>query len=336
MGPRDRRPLLQGRGQHAGRTRASLWSASGAAAADRDVHRRVGARAGRRRCSRARTRWLPGTSYVISYHAPQGHYAATSNDFTVNRTVGPLTTPAVGQRSVPLRRGRRRTDRHVAADELLRRRRLLDGDRRTCPPSRRRHPRRARRASRRPPPWRRRSRSAPASGTPPWRCRDRSGRSRGQRVRPRDATGDVHTGAPPCRRAARSRSRRACPARRCSDGAWTFTTAAATGASVSLWTDAEVPTVAAWNDPDPVMVGTRFTASVAGRRHGHPVLQGRDQHRDAHRQPLGRVGDQGRGGARRRRSPPPAGRRCPWPRRSCSCRDRSTRPPTTRRRAGTR
>ena len=38
----------------------------------------------------------PGTSYVISYHAPLGHYSATSNDFTVNRTVGPLTTPAVG------------------------------------------------------------------------------------------------------------------------------------------------------------------------------------------------------------------------------------------------
>ncbi|MCB2177415.1 MAG: DUF4082 domain-containing protein, partial [Actinomycetales bacterium] len=37
-----------------------------------------------------------GTTYVVSYYAPQGHYAVTSDYFTVDHTVGPLTAPAAG------------------------------------------------------------------------------------------------------------------------------------------------------------------------------------------------------------------------------------------------
>ena len=37
-----------------------------------------------------------GTTYVVSYLAPQGRYAVTSSYFTADRTVGPLTAPAAG------------------------------------------------------------------------------------------------------------------------------------------------------------------------------------------------------------------------------------------------
>ena len=37
-----------------------------------------------------------GTTYVASYRAPVGHYAADSGYFTTSRTVGPLTAPATG------------------------------------------------------------------------------------------------------------------------------------------------------------------------------------------------------------------------------------------------
>jgi len=36
----------------------------------------------------------PGQSYVVSYHAPQGHYAATGAFFTTPYVRGPLTAPA--------------------------------------------------------------------------------------------------------------------------------------------------------------------------------------------------------------------------------------------------
>jgi methionine-rich copper-binding protein CopC len=37
-----------------------------------------------------------GTTYVASYRAPVGHYAADNDYFTTSRTVGPLTAPATG------------------------------------------------------------------------------------------------------------------------------------------------------------------------------------------------------------------------------------------------
>ncbi len=37
-----------------------------------------------------------GTTYVVSYYAPQGHYAVTSDYFTADHTMGPLTAPAAG------------------------------------------------------------------------------------------------------------------------------------------------------------------------------------------------------------------------------------------------
>ncbi|WP_309135063.1 DUF4082 domain-containing protein [Cellulomonas sp.] len=39
---------------------------------------------------------VPGTTYVVSYLAPQGHYSLTTGDFTADRTVGPLMMPAAG------------------------------------------------------------------------------------------------------------------------------------------------------------------------------------------------------------------------------------------------
>src|SRR5436190_24101168 len=37
-----------------------------------------------------------GTLYVVSYHAPNGHYSATGNFFAADWTNGPLRAPAAG------------------------------------------------------------------------------------------------------------------------------------------------------------------------------------------------------------------------------------------------
>ena len=42
----------------------------------------------------------PGTTYVVSYHLPEGNYSADFNYFATPRTSGPLKAPATGGNSV--------------------------------------------------------------------------------------------------------------------------------------------------------------------------------------------------------------------------------------------
>lgn len=205
----------------------------------------------------------PGTSYVISYHAPQGHYAATPNDFTVNRTVGPLTTPAVGN-------GRYRYGAGGVAPTgtWQQTNYFVDVVFSTATPD-------LPTVSAQAPPAGASGISttatvaatlsaAPASGTPALALSGPFGAISG--TSSYDAATRRVTFAPDTALPAGSSISvtTSLSGTNLLGGAWTFTTAAATGAAVSLWTDSEVPTVAAWNDPDPVMVGTRFTASVPG------------------------------------------------------------------------
>ena len=79
-GPDHRRPLLQGRDEHRHARRPPV-DAHGPAARDRDVHERDGDAAGRRRASRRPVDITAGTTYVASYHAPNGNYASNLDYF---------------------------------------------------------------------------------------------------------------------------------------------------------------------------------------------------------------------------------------------------------------
>ncbi|MBU4336186.1 MAG: DUF4082 domain-containing protein, partial [Actinobacteria bacterium] len=48
-------------------------------------------------------------------------------------------------------------------------------------------------------------------------------------------------------------------------GTWSFTTLATAASAVSFWPDTFTPTYPAWDDPDAVQVGLRFTTSTAGQ-----------------------------------------------------------------------
>ena len=68
-----------------------------------------------------------GTTYVVSYYAPNGHYAADGGYFTADVTNGPLTAPAGDQRCLPVRHRRRLPHRHLERHQLLGRPHLHPG-----------------------------------------------------------------------------------------------------------------------------------------------------------------------------------------------------------------
>ncbi|KQR12190.1 DUF4082 domain-containing protein [Cellulomonas sp. Leaf334] len=205
----------------------------------------------------------PGTTYVVSYHAPQGHYAATPNDFTVNRTVGPLTTPAVGN-------GRYRYGSGgVAPTETWQQTNyFVDVVFATAAPD-------LPTVSAQAPPAGATGIStsasvgatlsvAPASGSPAMALSGPFGTIAGESSYDPTTRRVMFTPSSALPAGSSISVATTLAGTPLAGGSWTFTTAAATGSAVSLWTDSEVPTVAAWNDPDPVMVGTRFTASAPG------------------------------------------------------------------------
>ena len=72
---------------------------------------------------------------------------------------------------------------------------------------------------------------------------------------------------------------------------WTFTTAAAaTGCPCTIWPNTTVPATAAAADNSAVELGVKFRASQAGLHHRHPVLQGHRQHRNPRRLAVERPG----------------------------------------------
>ena len=103
---------------------------------------------------------------------------------------------------------------------------------------------------------------------------------------------------------------------------------------MSLWTDSEVPTVAAWNDPDPVMVGTRFTTSVAGSVTAIRFYKGATNTGTHTVNLWNAAGDQVAEAPSTAESAS-GWQTVPLPSPAASCPGRSTRPRTTRRQAGT-
>ena len=87
---RQRRPLLQGGGQHRHAHRQPVDRKRHAARVG-DLHRRNRLRLAAGQLLQARGD-LPNTTYVVSYFAPKGHYAATATTSTRPTAVGPANT----------------------------------------------------------------------------------------------------------------------------------------------------------------------------------------------------------------------------------------------------
>jgi len=203
----------------------------------------------------------PGTTYVVSYLAPQGHYAATGQAFTAPTTVGPLTVPAVGN-------GRYRYGGGFPTDTWQQTNYFVDVVFSIAAPS----PATV-------------IAQAPGAGTsgistsagvaatlskvPPTGEPTLALAVAGAAVAGTSewdpATRQVtFTPTAPLPAGAAVAAAVTLGGTAVEGGSWTFTTAAAQVPGVSFWTDAQAPSVAAWNDPVAVQVGTRFTTSVAG------------------------------------------------------------------------
>lgn len=203
----------------------------------------------------------PGTTYVVSYLAPQGHYAATGQAFTAPTSVGPLTVPAVGN-------GRYRYGGGFPTDTWQQTNYFVDVVFTTAAPS--------------PPTVIGQAPTAGASGIStsagvaatlskvppsgePTLALAVSGAAVAGTSEWDPATRQVtFTPTAPLPAGAAVTAAVTLGGAAVEGGSWTFTTAAAQVSGVSFWTDAQAPSVAAWNDPVAVQVGTRFTTSAAG------------------------------------------------------------------------
>jgi hypothetical protein len=198
----------------------------------------------------------PGATYVVSYFAPRGHYAVAANAFTADVTAGPLTAPAAGN-------GRYRYGGGFPADTWQQSNYFVDVVFVTAAPSlptvvgvtpaggatgvavggaltatlskapESGDPELTVAAS-----------GAPVPGASSYDPSTRTVTFTPDATLPyaTEVTATVAIGGQPL-----------------DGGVWTFTTA-----PLTLWSDADVPTVAAWDDWAAVQVGTRFTTSAPG------------------------------------------------------------------------
>lgn len=203
----------------------------------------------------------PGTTYVISYLAPQGHYAAAPNAFVANQTVGPLTVPAVGN-------GRYKYGGGYPTDTWQQTNYFVDVVFTNGPPS-------APTVSVQAPPAGATGVSptatvaatlskAPPSGTPVLALTGPGGAIAGTSAYDPATLTVSFTPSAGLPAGATISTATTLAGTALGSGAWTFTVATGAPVGVSLWADTEVPTNPAWNDPAAVQVGTRFTTSVAG------------------------------------------------------------------------
>ena len=202
-----------------------------------------------------------GTTYVVSYFAPQGQYAVTQNAFTANVVKGPLTAPAAGN-------GRYRYGGGFPTSTWQQSNYFVDVVFTPAPPV----PQSvtgtvpaagatgvstfstvsATLAT------------APASGTPTLALTGPSGAVAGSVAY--NPTSRTVTFTPSAALAAGTSYSAAVTlaGAAVTGGTWSFTTAVATASPVSLWSSTDVPANASWNDTASVQVGTRFTASGPG------------------------------------------------------------------------
>ncbi|WP_426594476.1 DUF4082 domain-containing protein [Cellulomonas sp. McL0617] len=205
----------------------------------------------------------PGTTYVISYYAPQGHYAATSSYFVADRTVGPLTVPAAGNGRYGYGAG------GVAPTSTWQQTNyFVDVVYSTAAPS-------LPTVTTQAPPGGATGISttatvaatlsgAPTAGTPAVALVAPSGPVAGTSSYDPATLKVTFTPSVALPAGTAISVSTSLSGTALAGGSWTFTTASSTASAVSLWTDAEVPTYDAWNDTSAVMVGTRFTANVPG------------------------------------------------------------------------
>ena len=92
---RSRHPLLQGVDEHRHPHRQPVELQRDAAGVG-DLHQRDARPAGRRCCSPVRWRSPPGTTYVASYFAPNGHYSFNASALYSPSTTRRLHAPATG------------------------------------------------------------------------------------------------------------------------------------------------------------------------------------------------------------------------------------------------
>ena len=202
-----------------------------------------------------------GTTYVVSYLAPQGHYAATGQFFSSDVVSGPLTAPATGN-------GRYQYGGGFPTNTWQQTNYFVDVVFTLAPPS-------PPTVSSTAPPAGATGVSttaalsatlskAPASGTPTLSLTGPAGAVAGTVAY--DATALTVTFTPSAALAAGTSYSAAVTlgGTALTGGSWTFTTATPAPSAVSIWPDTTVPTYPSWNDPATVQVGTRFTASVAG------------------------------------------------------------------------
>ena len=199
----------------------------------------------------------PGTTYVISYYAPQGHYAVTSNFFTADVVNGPLTAPAVGN-------GRYRYGGGFPTSTWQQSNYFVDVVLTLAPPS--------------PPTVTATTPSsgataistttsisatlskAPASGTPTLALTGPSGAVQGSSSYDATSLTVMFTPAAALATSTGYSAAVTLGGTALTGGTWSFTTAA----TESLWSDTDVPAYPSWNDTATVQIGTQFTASVSG------------------------------------------------------------------------
>jgi hypothetical protein len=203
----------------------------------------------------------PGATYVISYLAPQGGYAATASAFTADQVVGPLTVPAAGNGRYLYGGGFPSSTWHATNYYVD----LLFNPTPGSPPV----------VTSAAPPNGATGISPdaivtatlsklPASGTPTMTLTGPAGSVAGTSAFDAATLTVTFTPGAPMPAGAVISVATTLGGTAVGSGTWSFTTAALAPTAVTLWQDSEVPTYPSWNDPSSVQVGTRFTASVAG------------------------------------------------------------------------
>jgi len=202
----------------------------------------------------------PGATYVISYLAPSGGYAATPSYFTANLVVGPLTIPAAGN-------GRYRYGGGFPSSTWQSTNYFVDAIFTIAAPSLpavgpvaplsgatgvAANATVSATVSK-----------LPASGTPVLTLTGPAGAIAGTTAFDVGTLTATFTPAAALPLGAAITVSTTLGGVALDGGAWSFTTTS-TPPPASLWLDSEVPTYPSWADPASVQVGTRFTASVAG------------------------------------------------------------------------